>query len=97
MSKDKLPDFAPCPWCGKGEHKPSLLTADLFGLQYHGVKGNLNVCYDSFGWMHVACVDCTAQGPKVKAPCSTRDNDKMRKAMVSAVEAWNARAEPTLF
>lgn len=94
---DKLPDFAACPWCGKSEHAPSLFTAELFGLPYHGVEGNLSVAYDSFGWAWVQCLDCIANGPKVKAPRSRKDNDKLRASMVNAVNAWNKRAEPTLF
>lgn len=47
------------------------------------VDGALHVAQTGNDWWCVACGDCMAQGPKVKAP---RD-----RAAVRAVQAWNER------
>lgn len=86
----ELPEFEPCPFCGEGVHHPTLLTAQLFGLEYPS-EGNLYISYSSFGWACVGCVECGMSGPKVRAPHTMRDNDKLRAAMIDAVKAWNNR------
>lgn len=97
----------PCPWCGMREADQDAECQKYVTIEPRSIEGALRVNMDGFGWYWVACSECAANGPKYHGETYStgntgpknyrRDPDKTAKAIKTAVDAWNKRAEPTLF
>lgn len=97
----------PCPFCGMAEADHDAFCQRFIAVEPRSVEGALRVNMDGFGWYWAMCGECHAQGPKYHGDTYAtgntgpknmgRDKDKTARAIVTAVESWNRRAEPTLF
>lgn len=94
-----------CPFCGS----PGMLDT-AHALEYTSIEprgGDLHVNMDGFGYYWVMCGMCGANGPKYHGEVYgrpntgpknyRRDREKTAKAIATAVDAWNVRAQPTLW
>lgn len=97
----------PCPFCGEREARLDAYCQQFVRIEPRSPEGKLMVCMDGSGWYWVYCGECTAQGPKYHGKTwhmgntgpkhFGRDADKTAKAIKTAIEAWNRRANPSLF
>lgn len=97
----------PCPFCGMREAAYDAICQEFIAIEPKSLEGALRVNMDGFGWYWVYCGQCGSQGPKYHGGYWSngntgpknlhRDKDKTAKAIVTAVQAWNERATPTLF
>ena len=96
----------PCPFCGSYEFDGRCTAAVYAEVEPSAADGNLCVNMDGFGWYWVMCHNCHAQGPKyhggtnydhgITGPKNFRRNpEKARKAIKTAIEAWNGRCTQT--
>lgn len=97
----------PCPFCGASEARQDFNAQDYATIVPRSKEGELMVNMDGFGWYWVTCGRCFAQGPKYHGETYSqgntgpknfrRDKDKTAQAIKTAIDAWNVRAQPTLF
>lgn len=97
----------PCPFCGAREALATHVSQDYETIEPRGPEGALTASMDGFGWYWVMCLNCNAAGPKYHGMTwytgntgpknFRRDRDRTAKAIRTAVEAWNTRAQPSLF